>query len=281
MNTPTTTPRRIGLIAGRGRYPMMFCEAARRQGVEHLAVVGMHEETDPAIEALCDSLDWVYVGQLNKAIKALKRHNVAHVVFAGQIKPGRLFKGLRPDLRAVKLLGKLREKNADSIFSGMAAEFEKDGITVLPATTFLEDQLASVGPMGRHKPNKEQLADIELGWRTAREVSRLDIGQTVVVRTGTIVAVEAFEGTDRAIRRGGEVANGSVRVIKVAKPHHDMRFDVPCIGLRTVESLRQAGADVLALQARMALFLDRDETIAELDKLGIVVYGIDENTFPS
>jgi DUF1009 family protein len=277
MDADTRTPQRIGLIAGRGRYPMMFCEAAKRHGVEHLAVIGMHDETDPAIEALADSLDWVYVGQLNKAIKALKRQSVHHVVFAGQIKPGRLFKGLRPDLRAVKLLGKLREKNADSIFSGMAAEFEKDGITVLPATTFLEDQMAASGVIGKHSPNKQQRADIELGWRIAREVSRLDIGQTVVIRTGTIVAVEAFEGTDRAIIRGGEVANGEVRVVKVAKPNHDMRFDVPCIGLRTVESLETAGADVLALQSGMALFIDKNETISRLDELGIVVYGIDEN----
>jgi DUF1009 family protein len=127
--------------------------------------------------------------------------------------------------------------------------------------------------------SKDQRSDVELGWRIAREVSRLDIGQTVVVRNGTIVAVEAFEGTDRAIRRGGEVANGSVRVIKVAKPKHDMRFDVPCIGLRTVESLEAAGADVLALQAGMTLFIDKDETIARLDKLGVAVVGIEEGEF--
>lgn len=265
----------IGLIAGRGEFPLEFCRQARRNQVPAIAAVAMYGETSAEIERLAHSVDWAYPGQLRRAIKCLKRRGVKNVVFAGQIKPARLFRGLRPDLKALKLLWRIRERNADTIFSAAANEFEKSGIHVLPSITFMDEALADGGLMGRVRPNPAVLRDIEYGTRIAREVSRLNIGQTVVVKRGTILAVEGFEGTDKTIRRGGELGRGKVTVVKVAKPNHDLRFDVPCIGMRTVESLKMADARALAVQAGMSLFLRREDVLNACDAAGIVVYGID------
>lgn len=265
--------QRLGLVAGRGRYPLLFCEAAKARGVPYLLVTAMRGETDPAIEELADEVVWIHVGQVGKSIKAFRKREVPQVVFAGQIKPGRLFGDLRPDLRAIKLLASLKLKNAESIFGGLAAEYEKDGISVLPATTCLEDFLAVEGQMGKIKAKGSIVDDIDLGWRIARQVSQLDIGQTVVVKNGTVLAVEGFEGTDQAIVRGGELGNGGVTVVKVAKPDHDMRFDVPCIGTTTVRSLLKAEAVALAVQAGKTLFLDKPDVLAELDSARIAVIG--------
>jgi UDP-2,3-diacylglucosamine hydrolase len=264
----------IGLVAGRGRYPMLFAEETRRLGIGPLVVVAMHGETDPALAALADQVEWVYVGQLDKTIKAFLKAGVRRVVFAGQIKPGRLFGDLRPDFRVAKLLAFLRERNAESIFGALTREFEKDGVTILPATTHLEAHLASPGVLGRVKPSSADWQDIELGRRIAITTSSNDIGQTVVVKAGAILAVEAFEGTDKAIIRGGEVGKGDVIVVKVAKPRQDLRFDVPCIGLRTVESLITAKARVLAVETGRTLLLDRPAVLAALDQAKIAVVGI-------
>ena len=241
--------------------------------MKRLVVVAMQGETEPSIEALADEVEWVYVGKIGRAIRALTSRGVRQVVFAGQVKPDRLFGDIRPDWRALKLLWRLRLKNAESIFSAVGAEFEKDGLEVLPATTFLEESLAVAGVMGRVKPKRGLLHDVDLGWRIAREVSRLDIGQTVVVKNGTVLAVEGFEGTDAAVKRGGELGHAGVVVVKVAKPNQDMRFDVPCIGTRTVASLKEAGAAVLAVQAGKTLFIDKDEVLAALDAAKIAVIG--------
>lgn len=266
---------KVGVIAGRGRFPLLFCQAARKHGVKQICVVAMKEETDPAIEELADHTTWLYVGQLGKAIRALKQDGVNGAVMAGQIRPQRLFGGLRPDWRALKLLNALRKKNADTIFSAVAAEFEHDGITILPSLTFMDESMATPGVMGRIKPDTATRNDIELGWRIAREVSRLDIGQAVVVKGGTILAVEGFEGTDQTIRRGGELGRGGVTVVKVAKPGHDIRFDVPCIGLETVESLVRARARALAVQAGMTLFLDYEKVLERLNAEKIAVVGLE------
>ncbi len=266
--------RKIGLVAGRERYPLLFAEEARKHGVEKLVVIAFHGETEAAMEKLADHLEWVYVGQLNKTIKAFCKHDVRHVVFAGQITPGRLFRDFRPDLRTVKALASLREKNATTLFSALAAEFEKDGIEVLPATTFLEQHLAAEGILGKVTPGKTQRQDIELGSRIACETSRLNIGQTVVIKNGTILAVEAFEGTDEAILRGGELGHGGVTVVKVAKPGKDIRFDIPCIGRQTVGTLKQAGAKALAVQSGITLIIDKDEVINAFNRAKIALVGI-------
>ncbi len=265
----------LGLVAGRGVFPFQVCRAARTAGVPRISVVAMYDETPAEIAQEVDHVDWGHVGQVGRAIKFLKRQNVRQVVFAGQIKPSRLYRGLRPDFRALKLLWRLRERNAESLFGAVADEFERCGIRVLSSATFMQDALAGPGQLGKVKPNRYMRSDIEFGTRIAREVSRLNIGQTVVVKKGTILAVEGFEGTDRAICRGGELGHGGVTVVKVAKPNHDLRFDIPCIGMRTVESLRIAQARTLAVQAGMTLILERDQVIAALDRAGIALIGID------
>lgn len=274
-STPSTAaPTDVGLIAGRGRYPLLFCEAAKRRGVRRLVVMAMHGETDPEIAKLADHVEWLYVGQLGACLKALRRLEIRQVVFAGQIKPARLFGDIRPDLRAIAFLARLRERNAETIFGGVAGEFNKDGIEVLPATTFLEDHLAGAGQLGRVKVPRGGWDDIALGRRIAIEVSRLDIGQTVVVKKGTVLAVEGFEGTDKCILRGGELGKGEVTVVKVAKPKQDMRFDVPCVGPITVESLQAAKAEVLAVETGRTLLLDREIVLPAFDKAGIALVGI-------
>lgn len=267
--------REVGLVAGRGNYPLLLARAAKDAGVDKLVVVALRGETEKAIEELADHVEWLAVGQLEKTIKCFLRHEVGHLIFAGQIRPSRLFTGFRPDLRAIKTMAKLKAKNADTIFSALGSEFEKDGLNILPATTFMEEHLAALGPMGRRQPGKACLADVEFGRCIAREVSRLDIGQTVVVKDGTVLAVEAFEGTDKAVLRGGELGKGDVTVVKVAKPEQDMRFDVPCVGELTVETLRQAGARALAVEAGRVLFLDKQAVVAAFDKAKIAVVGIE------
>ena len=264
----------IGIVAGRGIYPFLLAEAAKRHGINRLTIAAVRGDADPSLVNLASHLEWIYAGQLDKAIKLFKSHNVKDVIFAGQIKPSRLFRGLRPDFRAFKLLARLKERNADSIFSAVAEEFLKDKITVLPATTFLNDYLVTQGTIGKVKPNKRQMADIKFGTAVAREISRLNIGQTVIVRKGTVLAVEAFEGTDKAILRGGELGQAGTVVVKVAKQNQDMRFDVPCVGSRTVKSLVTARAGVLALHAEKTLLLEKETFIDAVNKAKIAVVGI-------
>ena len=263
----------IGIIAGRGHYPFLMSQEARTHGVKNIAIVGLRGDGSPKLEACSDTLDWAYPGQLNKTIKHLKRRGISQAVMVGQVKPGRLFKGLRPDLKTLKILLSTPERNADSLFSAVCDEFNKAGIEILPAITFLEDHLAHEGVMNKVKLDKSRHADLEFGFRMAKEISRLDIGQSIVVKKGTILAVEGFEGTDKAIRRGGELGRGGVTVAKVSKPNHDLRFDVPCIGMRTVESLIAARARTLVVEAGLTLFIEKERVLAALDDAKICVVG--------
>ncbi len=267
-------PEVFGVVAGRGAFPLLVCRAARQAGVKRVVALAMHRETAVEIEDAADHTEWFFVGQLQRGIDYLKRQGVRHCVLAGQVRPRRLFTGIRPDLRAFRMLRKLQVRNAQTLFSALITEFAKDGIEVLPSTTFMEDALAGAGVLGRVRPGRRVRRDIAFGLEVAREVSRLEIGQTVVVKKGVILAVEGFEGTDQAIRRGGRLGHGGVTVVKLAKPGHDMRFDVPCIGLRTVESLRLARAAALAVRAGATLFLDKSAVLAACDRAGIAVVGI-------
>ena len=264
----------IGIVAGRGIYPFLLADAAKKHGINNLTIAAVQGDADPSLANLANRLEWVYAGQLDKTIKLFKSENVEKVLFAGQIKPSRLFRGLRPDFRALKLLAKLKIRNADSIFSAVANEFVKEKITVLPATTFLDDYLVTEGVIGKVKPNKRQLEDINFGKNIAQEISRLNIGQTVIVKKGTILAVEGFEGTDKAILRGGGFGQTGIVVTKVAKQNQDMRFDVPCVGLRTVKALITARAGVLALHAHKTLLLEKESFIDAMNKARIAVVGI-------
>ena len=273
LRPATGLPAPLGIVAGRGVYPVELCRAARAAGVPRITVCALVDEADPQLATLADHVEWIHVGRLRRTMNYFHGQGVRDVMFAGQVRPGRLFGGIRPDFAALRLLWSLKERNAHSIFGAIADLFVKDGFRVLPAITYLDNWLAGEGVLGRRQPGRSQQRDLAFGIRIATDVSRLDIGQTVVVKNGTILAVEGFEGTDQAIRRGGELGRGGVTVVKLAKPGHDMRFDVPCIGLNTVESLRTAKAKTLAVQANMTLFLDRPAVLDALDAAGIVTMG--------
>ena len=270
-----SSPPSLGLIAGNGIYPLLVVRAARERGVQKIYVAAFEGETRPEIADGVDAVEWMRVGQLGRLLNYFSKAGVHHAMMAGQIAPKNLFV-LRPDLKALLLLGALKTRNAETIFGGIANELGKVGVTLLPATTFLEDSLAAKGWLAGPKPKRRAIDDAEYGFRVAKEVSRLDIGQTVVIRHGTIVAVEAFEGTNDAIRRGGALARGQAVVVKVSKPKQDFRFDVPVIGCQTIEVATEAGVKMLAVEAARTLLLDSTAVKAAADRSQITIYGIDE-----
>ena len=247
----------LGIIAGNGVYPRLLAEGARRAGVKRLVAAAFTDETDPILEQHVDVLEWMRVGQLGRLLKFLRRQDIHHAIMAGQIAPKNLF-DLRPDLKAVMLLGKLKQRNAESIFAAIADELANIEVDLLPAITFLEDSIAKLGLIAGPKLSSREEYDIELGWNIAKEIARLDIGQTVIVKNGTIVAVEALEGTNEAISRGGALAREGAVMVKVAKSNQDMRFDVPIIGVETIRVATEAGLRVIAVEAGKTLFLQRD-----------------------
>jgi DUF1009 family protein len=265
-------PALLGLIAGNGVYPQMVAQRARLAGVQRIVAAAFTSETDPALAALVDKVEWLRAGQLGRLLKFFKSQGVRQAIMAGQIAPANLF-DLRPDMKALLLLSRLERRNAESIFAAIAAELADDGIILLPATTFLERELATLGLMSGRPLKRRQRADVEFGLGVAREISRLDIGQTVVVKNGSVLAVEAFEGTDAAIRRGGALGQGGAVVVKVAKPNQDMRFDVPVVGVATVTAAAEAGVSAIALETDRTLLLPRNETLAAADAHGITVLG--------
>ena len=267
----------LGIIAGSGRYPVLLAESARAQGVQRLAAVGFPGETLPEVSKLVDDYRELRVGQLGALCAYFREQKIAHAIMAGQVRPGNLFE-LRPDLKAVLLLAKLKERNAESIFGAIADELKRSGTELLPATTFLEDSLAAIGLIAGPKLSRKQQADVEFGFRIAKETSRLDIGQSVVVKNGTVVAVEAFEGTDAAMERGGRLGKGDAVLIKVSKPKQDFRFDVPVLGTRTMEQARDSGVRVIACEAGRTLLLDREAVLAAAQRWGIALVGVDGTT---
>ena len=251
----------LGIIAGNGVYPRLLAEGARRAGVEKIVASAFTDETDPVLERHVNVLEWMRVGQLGRLLKFFRSQDIHHAIMAGQIAPKNLF-DLRPDLKALMLLGKLKERNAESIFAAIADELAKVEVDLLPATTFLEDSLARLGLIAGPKLSSRQEHDVELGWDMAKEIARLDIGQTIVIKNGTIVAVEALEGTNEAIKRGGTLAREGAVMVKVSKPNQDMRFDVPVIGVETVRIAAESGVRVIAVEAGKTLLLERDAVIA-------------------
>src|SRR5262245_59689806 len=254
------SPETLGIIAGNGAYPRLIADAAREAGVKKTVAAAFTDETDPALEQHVDALEWMRVGQLGRLLKFFRGQNVHHAIMAGQIAPKNLF-DLRPDLKALVLLGKLKERNAESIFAAIADELAKIDVDLLAATTFLEDALARQGLIAGPKLSPRQEHDVELGWNVAKEIARLDIGQTIIVENGTTVAVEALEGTNEAIRRGGTLAREDAVMVKVSKPNQDMRFDVPVIGVETVRIAAESGVCVIAIEAGKTLLLERDNLI--------------------
>ncbi len=254
----------LGLIAGNRALPLEFARQARSQGIKRLVAVAFEGETDPALAELVDEIVWLKVGQLSKMIAAFTSRGLKHCVMAGQIAPKNLY-DVRPDLRAVGVLLRLKERNAHSIFGAIADELKKDGVELIEATPWLRPLMPGpdfcLGP----RPSGEQRQDMSFGLRIAKEISRLEIGQTVVVKQGTVLAVEAFEGTDRCLLRSGELSgrDGGAVAVKVARESHDFRFDIPCLGLQTLEVCLQARIAVLALETSKTLLLEQ-QACAEL-----------------
>ena len=262
------------LIAGNGNYPFLVVKAARAAGVKRLVIAAFENETDPRLAEYADEIIWMRVGQVGKLLSAARKSGAAHGMMAGQIAPKNLF-DLRPDFKTLLLLAQLKERNAETLFATLAHELEKAGVTLLPATTFLESHLASPGLIAGPKPSSRQLEDIAFGHQLAKEVSRLNIGQTVIVKKGTVLAVEGFEGTDETIKRGGMLGQGKACMVKVSKPNHDMRFDVPVIGMRTLETAAASGVTLIALEANCTLLLEEEELKQRANQLGITLWGVE------
>ena len=268
-----------GLIAGNGKFPFLVVEGARSMGMS-LAVVAIKEETDPKMDNVAENVTWVGIGQLGKMISFFKKHGVEKAVMAGQVKHVQIFSGAMPDMRMVKMLWNLPRRNTDALIGGVADEMSKEGIELIDSTYFVQDQLAAEGVLTKRKPTDLELGNIEYGLHITDETARLDLGQTVVVRGMACVAIEAMEGTDATIRRAGELANGKLTVVKVAKPDQDMRFDVPVVGVPTIETMIAAGATCLSITAGKTLMFDREEMIALADKNKICIVGTPRETIP-
>jgi DUF1009 family protein len=276
QNEAQLTGRTIGLIAGNGEFPFAFARAAREKGMRVVAVA--HEgETSPELASQVDAIVWIKVGQLGKLIQAFQERGVTDVLMAGGIKKTRLFSGGFPDLRGAALLARMLAKKDDSLLRAVAEELESEGITVRESTLFLDNLLAPSGILTRRRPNKDEWKDIDFGWMMAKEIGRLDIGQTVVVKGQAVLAVEAIEGTDEAIRRGGTLCREGAVVVKICKPQQDLRFDLPATGRRTIETMRSVGALCLAIEAGRTLMIEREAIIRDADAAGITIVALDKD----
>lgn len=261
----------IGLIAGSKSLPLLFAREARKRG-QRLVAIAFEGETDPALSSIVDEVVWLRVGQLGKMIQSLVQRGVQQCVMLGQIAPKNLF-DLRPDLRAMSILFKLKEKNAHTIFGAIADELARDGISLIPAVPWLQPWMPTEGYRCGPNLSKEFEEDVGYGLRIARETSRLEIGQCVVVKRGTVLAVEAFEGTDECLERGGRLAgkNGGAVAVKVAKPGHDFRFDIPCVGPMTLAVCARSGVEVLAVESDRTLLLDLEQLESDARRLKVSV----------
>ncbi len=266
----------IGLIAGGGQFPLLFAEAARARGRRVVAIAHINE-TAPELEEKADSTYWVKLGQLGKIIGHFRREGVTETVFAGTITKTRIFHDVLPDFKGLTLWNKIDTRLDDSILRAVAAALEEEGIEVLPSTCYLDHLFFPQGILTRKKPSAGQMEDIRFGWNIAREIGRLDIGQCVVVRDRTVLAVEAIEGTDATIRRGGELAGSGAVVVKLKKPDQDFRFDLPATGTRTIETLAAVKGAVLAVEAGQSLLFDREAMIRAADRAGLVVIGLSKD----
>jgi DUF1009 family protein len=278
----------LGLIAGNGRFPFFLLDAARAHGLR-VVVAAIKEETSPEIDTLAASdpehirVHWLSLGELSRLIETFQREGVTRAVMAGQVKHKQIFSSIRPDWRLAKLLLNLRTRNTDMLLGAVAKVLEDEGITLLSSTAFLEPMLAPAGTLTARPPDATELADIDYGLRVARGIAGFDLGQTVVIAAGACVAVEAMEGTDATILRAGDLfrtleADAStlarrLTVVKVAKPKQDMRFDVPVVGVPTIEAMRAAGATCLCIEAGRTLLFDRNAMVAAADRAGIAILG--------
>jgi len=271
MSTATTNASGWGLIAGKGRFPFLVLEGARSQGIE-MTVIAIKEEADPELQSRAKSLHWVSLGELSKTIDLLHKEGVTQAVMAGQVKHTKIFSAIRPDWKLAKLLFALPRKNTDALIGAVAKVLEEEGIQLVDSTHFLKPLVPEAGVLTKRAPNEQEAADIAYGLSVARQIAGMDIGQTVVISDKACVAVEAMEGTDEAIARAARLVNGKqLVVVKVSKPKQDMRFDVPVVGVPTIQQMRTCGATALAVDAGRTLFFDREKLVELANQAGIAV----------
>jgi DUF1009 family protein len=266
----------LGLIAGNGRFPFLVLDAARAQGHD-VTIIAIREETFSELEAAAERhhtpLHWISLGQLGKCIALMKAAAVTHAVMAGQVKHTKIFGGIVPDLTFMSVLAKLGSRNTDGLIGAVAQVLREKGIELIDSTSLIQPLLARPGVLTRRTPDADEWKDFEFGYRMADAIAGLDIGQTVAVKHQAVVAVEAMEGTDEVIGRAGHLAGPGVRIIKVAKPKQDMRFDVPVVGFATIQAMRVAGASALSIDAGKALVLDDEALFAAANEAGITIVG--------
>jgi DUF1009 family protein len=274
-------PKRIGLIAGNGSFPLLVLDAARAQGFD-VVVAAIKEEASPEIERHgAAAVHWLSLGELSRLIETFQREGIQRAVMAGQVKHKQIFSNIRPDWKLAKLLLSLGTRNTDSLLGAVAQTLAEEGITLENSTSFLEPLLAQAGILTRRAPTAQEKKNVEYGRAVARQLAQYDIGQTVVIAESACVAVEAMEGTDAAIARAGEIMRSlagdastlgrELTVVKIAKPNQDMRFDVPVVGVKTIEAMGQAGATCLALDAGKCLLLDGNAIATASDSAGIAI----------
>jgi DUF1009 family protein len=269
--SPDTASAHWGLIAGNGDFPFLVLEGARSRGID-MAVIAIREEASPSLERVARRLHWVSLGELSRTIELLHQEGVKRAVMAGQVKHDKIFSAIRPDWRLAKLLFSLPTKNTDSLIGAVARVLEDEGIELVDSTKFLGPLLPAPGVLTRRAPDESEAADIAYGRDVARRIARLDLGQTVVVRELACVAIEAMEGTDETIERAARITGGQrLVVVKVSKPQQDMRFDVPVVGMKTIEVMLRSHATALAIDAARTLLFDRDDLIRAADDAGIAI----------
>jgi hypothetical protein len=268
----------IGIIAGMGELPVIIAKDARERGYK-VITVALETLASPEMDSVSDEIRWVNPGKFGELIDILKKHQIKEAIMAGKVPKSLLYKSkITPDLRAVKLLFSIKDKSDDAILNAITKELAGEGIKIIDTTKFSPHLLTPVGCLTRKKPDEEQWKDIEFGWKIAREIGKLDIGQTVVIKGKAVMAIEAIEGTDEAILRGGKWAGDGAVVVKVSKPQQDMRMDVPAVGPDTLKSMENVNAKVLALEAHRSMIVDRETVIRVAESAGIVIVGISSET---
>jgi len=263
---------KIGIIAGNGQFPVLFSKAARAKGYKIFAIAH-NGETREDLSEYVDDLQWIQIGQIGRLIKFFKSNGVSQAVMVGAITKTRMFRDVRPDFKALKLLNSLRHMRDDNLLRALATFLENEGIKIEASTFLLTELLSPEGCWTRRKPKKSERLDIEFGWDLAFKIGELDIGQCLVVQGRTVLAIEAIDGTDATIRRGGKLGNGRAVVIKICKPNQDKRFDLPAIGIQTIESMNESGVSTLVVEAQNSIVFDRHETIEKANQYGICIIG--------
>jgi len=266
-------PESLAIIAGKGVYPRELAVSARKEGVKRIEAIAFRRETHRGIERCVDKVHWIALGQLGAMLDVFRQAGITKAVMAGQITPTHIF-NIRLDRPMLDLLARVPVKNAETVFGAVGDELRAVGVELMPASAFMESSMPDAGQLTKREPSEKERGDIDLGLQIAKATSGLDIGQTVVIKDGIVIAIEALEGTDATILRAGKLAGQGGVVVKVAKRGHDMRFDIPVVGMHTMKTLRKSKAAVLAMEAKRTIVLEREKVVAEAERLGIAMVAV-------